>query len=65
MFSKTFLLTYKSFTDLDTLFDLLVQRFWIDPPEGLNPQELDEWVRLKQHVIRTRSVSYMTRLNNF
>ncbi|ETW81850.1 hypothetical protein HETIRDRAFT_475375 [Heterobasidion irregulare TC 32-1] len=54
MFSKTFLLTYKSFTDLDTLFDLLVQRFWIDPPEGLNPQELDEWIRLKQHVIRTR-----------
>ncbi|THH15352.1 hypothetical protein EW146_g5099 [Bondarzewia mesenterica] len=53
-FSKTFLLTYKSFTDLDTLFDLLVQRFWIEPPDNLKPEELDEWTKLKQHVIRTR-----------
>ncbi|KAI0051128.1 ras GEF [Auriscalpium vulgare] len=53
-FTKTFLLTYKSFTDLDTLYGLLVQRFWIKPPESLKPSELDEWTRLKQHIIRMR-----------
>ncbi|KAI0061642.1 ras GEF [Artomyces pyxidatus] len=53
-FSKTFLLTYKSFTDLDTLYDLLVQRFWIKPPDTLKPNELEEWTKLKQHIIRMR-----------
>ncbi|KAA1479453.1 ras GEF [Dentipellis sp. KUC8613] len=53
-FTKTFLLTYKSFTDLDTLFNLLVQRFWIKPPDNLSSQELEEWTKLKQHIIRTR-----------
>ncbi|KAI0316803.1 ras guanine nucleotide exchange factor domain-containing protein [Amylostereum chailletii] len=53
-FTKTFLMTYKSFTDLDTLFDLLAQRFWIQPPDGLNEKEMEEWKKLKQHIIRTR-----------
>lgn len=39
---------------LDELFDLLVQRFTIQPPENLTPKELDDWIKLKQHVIRTR-----------
>lgn len=53
-FIKTFLMTYKSFTNLEELFDLLVKRFWIEPPDGLNPRELEEWEKLKQHVIRMR-----------
>lgn len=53
-FNKIFLLTYKSFTTLDELFDLLVQRFWIQPPEELNPREREEWVKLKQNIIRAR-----------
>ncbi|TFY81918.1 hypothetical protein EWM64_g2092 [Hericium alpestre] len=53
-FNKAFLLTYKSFTDTNTLFDLLVQRFWIKPPDKLNPQELEEWTKLKQNIIRMR-----------
>ncbi|KAI6005367.1 ras guanine nucleotide exchange factor domain-containing protein [Pisolithus marmoratus] len=53
-FIKTFLMTYKSFTTLDELFDLLVKRFYIQPPEGLIPSELEEWRRLKQHIIQTR-----------
>lgn len=53
-FIKTFLMTYKSFTTLDELFDLLVKRFYIKPPEGLSPSELEEWRRLKQHIIQTR-----------
>jgi len=61
-FTKTFLLTYKSFADLNTLFELLVQRFWIKPPENLNPQEFDEWTKLKQHVIRMRLVCIFFRI---
>jgi son of sevenless len=53
-FIKTFLMTYKSFTTLDDLFDLLVQRFWIKPPDGLKPKEFEEWTKLKQHIIQMR-----------
>lgn len=49
-------MTFKSFTTLDELFDLLVQRFWIQPPPKLTPQEREQWGKLKQHVIRTRCV---------
>jgi son of sevenless-like protein len=53
-YNKTFLMTYKSFTTTDELFDLLVARFWTQPPENIAPAELDEWKRLKQHVVRAR-----------
>lgn len=53
-FTKTFLLTYKSFTDVETLFNLLLARFWIKPPETLTQVELEEWTKLKQHIIRAR-----------
>jgi son of sevenless len=53
-FTKTFLLTYKSFTDVETLFNLLVTRFWIKSPEGLTQPELEEWTKHKQHIIRMR-----------
>jgi son of sevenless len=50
-------MTYKSFTTLDELFDLLVQRFWIKPPPQLVvAKELEEWAKLKQHVIQMRWV---------
>lgn len=58
-FIKTFLMTYKSFTTLDELFDLLVKRFWIRPPDTLNARELEEWGKLKQHVIQMRYVAYL------
>ncbi|EGO23692.1 hypothetical protein SERLADRAFT_469896 [Serpula lacrymans var. lacrymans S7.9] len=53
-FIKAFLMTYKSFTNLDTLFTLLVERFWIQPPENLNAAQLGEWRKFKQYIIRTR-----------
>ena len=53
-FNKAFLMTYKSFTTLDELFDLLVARFRIQPPDNLTPAEREEWGRLKQHVIQMR-----------
>ncbi|KAI5122473.1 hypothetical protein M0805_008783 [Coniferiporia weirii] len=54
VFIRTFLMTYKSFTTLGELFDLLVKRFWIQPPSELKPNELEEWTRLRQHVVRSR-----------
>ncbi|KAJ7717075.1 ras guanine nucleotide exchange factor domain-containing protein [Mycena maculata] len=53
-FIKAFLMTFKSFTTVDDLFNLLVQRFWIRPPPKLTTTEREEWGKLKQHVIRIR-----------
>ena len=47
-------MTYKSFTTLDELFDILVRRFYIQPPNNLAPTELEEWKKLKQHIIQMR-----------
>jgi len=49
-------MTYKSFTTLDDLFNLLVKRFNIPPPDNLTPKELEEWKKLKQYVIQMRCV---------
>lgn len=54
-FLGTFLLTYESFTTFDRLFDLLAQRYRIHPPHDLNPAELEEWTKLKQHIVQSRS----------
>ncbi|KAJ6519039.1 ras guanine nucleotide exchange factor domain-containing protein, partial [Mycena sanguinolenta] len=53
-FTKAFLMTFKSFSTVDDLFDLLVQRFWIQPPPKLTPAEREDWGKLKQHVIQAR-----------
>lgn len=58
-FIKTFLMTYKSFTTLDDLFNLLVKRFNISPPDNLTPKELEEWKKLKQYVIQMRVLNTM------
>ncbi|KIJ17931.1 hypothetical protein PAXINDRAFT_175648 [Paxillus involutus ATCC 200175] len=53
-FIRTFLMTYKSFTTLHEFFDLLVRRFYIQPPDNLGTTELEEWKKLKQHIIQMR-----------
>lgn len=53
-YNKTFLMTYKSFTTTNELFDHLAARFWTQPPDNITPAELEEWKRLKQHVVRAR-----------
>lgn len=55
-FNKHFMITFKSFMDLDELFELLVQRYWIQPPDNLNPEEREDWGRQKQNMIRLRYV---------
>ena len=50
-------MTFKAFMTVNDLFELLTKRFWITAPPGLKPNELEEWTRLKQQVIRMRQVS--------
>ncbi|KAG8214799.1 ras GEF [Butyriboletus roseoflavus] len=58
-FTRAFLMTFKSFMTLDELFNLLVERFWIQPPPNLNSQELEDWRRNKQNIIRIRVINTM------
>jgi son of sevenless len=48
------MMTWKSFTSIDTLVDGFLQRFRIEPPDGMKPNELEEWKQKKQDVVRTR-----------
>ncbi|KAH7885130.1 ras GEF [Phlebopus sp. FC_14] len=58
-FSRAFLMTYRSFTTLDELLQLLVDRFWIQPPPKLDAQELGDWRQYKQYIIRMRVINTM------
>ncbi|PWY88975.1 Ras1 guanine nucleotide exchange factor [Aspergillus heteromorphus CBS 117.55] len=58
-FNNTFLLTYRSFTTAEELFELITQRFNIQPPFGLNPDEMQMWVDRKQKPIRFRVVNIL------
>ena len=53
-FFQAFLLTFRSFTSGDELFDMLVERYDIEQPSGMNPAEVLDWKRLKQTPIRLR-----------
>lgn len=57
VYAEAFLMTFKSFTTVDELLDLLIARFRIQPPEGLTPAEREEWAKLKQHIIQIRYAS--------
>jgi hypothetical protein len=54
---KTFMMTWKSFTSIDTLIEGLIQRFRIMPPDGLKPKEHEEWKKQKQTLVRARYVN--------
>ncbi|PKS12916.1 hypothetical protein jhhlp_000257 [Lomentospora prolificans] len=58
-FTDTFLLTYRSFTTARDLFELLVNRFNIQPPEGLTQQDYEVWRDRKQKLIRFRVVKIL------
>lgn len=58
-FNNTFLLTYRSFTTARELFELLVLRFSIQPPENLSPQNYEVWREKKQSPIRFRVVNIL------
>ncbi|THV03833.1 ras GEF [Dendrothele bispora CBS 962.96] len=54
---KAFLMTFKSFTTLDELFDHLVARFRIQPPPKLTPDELEEWTNKKKNLVQFRVIN--------
>ncbi|KAG6009481.1 hypothetical protein E4U43_008713 [Claviceps pusilla] len=58
-FNNTFLLTYRSFTTARELFELLVKRFGIQPPEGLSQTDFEIWRDRKQKLIRFRVVNIL------
>jgi son of sevenless-like protein len=58
-FNNTFLLTYRSFTSARELFELLVKRFQIQPPEGMAHGDYERWRDLKQKLIRLRVVNIL------
>ncbi|KAH8879875.1 ras GEF [Thozetella sp. PMI_491] len=58
-FNNTFLLTYRSFTSARELFETLVRRFAIQPPEGLSQSDYDMWRERKQRPIRLRIVNIL------
>lgn len=58
-FNTAMLLTFRSFTDASELFDLLVDRFSIQPPEGLTAEEFQQWTEKKQVPIRIRVVNIL------
>jgi son of sevenless-like protein len=55
-FFQCFLLTFRSFTTGDELFDALVERYNLRPPTGLNAAEYQEWKDKKQMPLRLRWV---------
>jgi son of sevenless len=58
-FNGTFLLTYRSFTSAVELFELLVQRFSIQPPPGLLREDYPTWEERKQKLVRFRVVNIL------
>lgn len=58
-FNGTFLLTYRSFTTARELFELLVKRFQIQPPEAMAQADFDNWRDRKQKPIRFRVVNIL------
>jgi son of sevenless-like protein len=58
-FNNTFLLTYRSFTTASELFEMLVKRWSIQPPPGLQKQDYQVWVDRKQRPIRIRVVNIL------
>ncbi|KAL2438360.1 Cell division control protein 25 [Exophiala dermatitidis] len=58
-FTTTFLLTYRSFTTASELFELLVKRFNLQPPAGLNRDEFLIWEEHKQKPARFRVLNIL------
>ncbi|KIW03734.1 uncharacterized protein PV09_05041 [Verruconis gallopava] len=59
VFNATFLLTYRSFTTAKELFEMLVKRWSIQPPDNLSPDEYQLWVERKQKPIQFRVVNIL------
>lgn len=52
-------MTFRSFTTLDELCELLEQRYNIATPENLTSDQLREWTAKKQSVIKIRVINIL------
>ena len=50
------MMTFKSFMTVDDLCELLMARFWIEAPSELTSEELEDWEKRKQMMVRLRYV---------
>jgi son of sevenless-like protein len=50
----TFLMTYRTFTTSDELFDYLVARYFLRPPADLTQQQMQQWMEKKQLIVQLR-----------
>lgn len=55
-FIRTFMFTFKSFAKVQEIFELLVARFNIALPEGLDDAQREEWNKVKQTPSQVRYV---------
>lgn len=60
LFIDTFMLTFKSFATPDEVLDLLIQRFFLQPPDGLNDAQFNLWAEKKQKVVQLRVINILT-----
>lgn len=58
-FNTAFLLTFATMMPLAELIRLLIERFNIEPPEGLAFEEYNNWIVRKQNPIRLRVMNIM------
>ncbi|KAE8387014.1 ras guanine nucleotide exchange factor domain-containing protein [Aspergillus alliaceus] len=58
-FNEAFLITYPTFVSASDLFEALLQRFYVDPPEQLTQTERQLWIQHKQKAIRLRVVNIL------
>jgi len=53
-FFQAFMLTFRSFTTGDLLFEQLLERYHVPQPAGMDEMQEADWVKLKQTPIRLR-----------
>lgn len=53
-FNSTFLMTYRSFATADEVLALLIQRYQLQPPPDLTPDQLTDWAERKQKPVKLR-----------
>jgi son of sevenless-like protein len=61
-FIRTFLCTFKSFSTVNEIFDLLVARFNTPTPAGLTDEEEKDWKKSKQDPLQVRVINIMKQL---
>ncbi|CRG83087.1 Cell division control protein 25 [Talaromyces islandicus] len=65
-FNHIFLLTYRSFMTSPQLFGFLMERFYIQPPDGLTQAEYQIWLFQKKKITQVRVINVLKRwLDNF